>query len=112
MGYWKEVRDVVLKGVDLAVEGVKESAAKAVEKGKDGVAYTQLKAVLFIEQKKLQTILTDLGDLTRDIYREKKDLYTDPVIAEVMDKLTKIENECKRLENEIEKLGFENIKKQ
>jgi len=110
MGYWEEVREVVLKGVDLAVEGVKESAAKAMEKGKDGVAYTQLKTNLFIEQRKLQTILADLGDRTRDIYREKKDIYADPVIAEIMERLTKVENECKRLESEIAKLGFETKK--
>lgn len=107
MGYWEEVREVVLKGVDLAVEGVKDGAAKAVEKGKDGVTYTQLKANLFVEQRKLQTILADLGDRTRDIYREKKDFYADPVIAEVMEKLTKVEDECRRLEAEIKKLGFE-----
>jgi len=107
MGYWEEVREVVLKGVDLAVEGVKDGAAKAVEKGKDGVTYTQLKANLFVEQRKLQTILADLGDRTRDIYRDKKDLYADPIVTEVMDKLTKVEAECKRLEIEIQKLGFE-----
>jgi len=111
MGYWEEIRDVVLKGVDIAVEGVKEGAAKAVVKGKEGVTYTQLKASLFLEQRKLQATLADLGDLTRDIYREKKDFYNDPVIAEVMDKLTKIENECKRLEKEIQNTGFENTKK-
>jgi len=110
MGYWEEVREVVLKGVDLAVEGVKDSAAKAVEKGKDGVAYTQLKASLFVEQRKLQMILADLGDRTRDIYREKKDLYADPVISEIMSKLTNVEDECKRIENEIRKLGFESKK--
>lgn len=110
MGYWEEVRDVVLKGVDLAVEGVKESAAKAVEKGKDSVTYTQLKANLFLEQRKLQTVLADLGDRTRDIYREKKDLYADPVIAEIMGRLAKVEDECKRLESEIQKLGFETRK--
>jgi hypothetical protein len=107
MGYWEEVREVVLKGVDLAVEGVKDGAAKAVEKGKDGVNYTQLKTNLFVEQRKLQTILADLGDRTRDIYREKKDLYSDPIITEVMEKLLKVEDECKRLEAEIKKLGFE-----
>ncbi len=110
MGYWEEVREVVLKGVDLAVEGVKDSAAKAVEKGKDGVAYTQFKTSLFVEQRKLQTILADLGDRTRDIYREKKDLYTDSVITETMNKLGKVEDECKRLEEEIKKLGFETKK--
>jgi len=110
MGYWEEVREVVLKGVDLAVEGVKEGAAKAVERGKDGVTYTQLKTNLFIEQRKLQTILADLGDRTRDIYREKKDLYTDNLIIEVMNKLTGVEDECKRLESEIKKLGFEQRK--
>ncbi len=107
MGYWEEVRDVVLKGVDLAVENVKEGAAKAVVKGKDGVAYTQLKAALFVEQRKLQAILADLGDRTRDIYRDKKDFYSDAVIEDIMGKLTKTEEECRRIEAEIEKLGFD-----
>ena len=110
MGYWEEVRDVVLKGVDIAVEGVKDGAARAVEKGKDGVTYTQLKTNLFVEHRKLQTILADLGDHTRDLYREKKDIFSDPVITEIMEKLTKVEDECKRLESEIQKLGFETKK--
>lgn len=110
MGYWEEVRDIVLKGVDLAIDGVKEGAAKAVERGKDGVNYTQLKANLFLEQRKLQVILADLGDRTRDLYREKKDHYADAIIKEVMDKLTKVEGECKRLESEIKKLGFDSKK--
>lgn len=110
MGYWEEVRDVVLKGVDIAVEGVKDGAARAVEKGKDGVTYTQLKTNLFVEHRKLQTILADLGDHTRDLYREKKDIFSDPVITEIMEKLTKVEDECKRLESEIQNLGFETKK--
>jgi hypothetical protein len=107
MGYWTEVREVALKGLDLAIEGVKDSAAKAMEKGKDGIAYTQLKTNLFVEHRKLQTILADLGDHTRDLYREKKDIYSDPVVTEIMEKLTKVEDECKRIESEIQKLGFE-----
>jgi len=110
MGYWQEVKDVVLKGVDLAVDGVKDGAAKAVEKGKDGVTYTQLKTNLFLEQRKLHVVLSDLGDRTRDIYREKKDIYADVMITEIMDKLSKVEEECRRLEAEIKKLGFESPK--
>lgn len=104
MSYWSEVKDVFLKGVDLAVEGVKEGAAKAVEKGKDGVTYAQYKGNLFLEHKKLQTHLADLGDKTRDIYREKKDLFKDNAVVEIMGKINAVENECKRIEAEIAKL--------
>lgn len=110
MGYWQEVKDVVFKGVDLAIDGMKEGAAKAVEKGKEGLTYTQLKGNLFLEQRKLQGILADLGDRTRDIYRDKKDLYADTMVVEIMEKLSHAEAECKRLEEEIRKIGAEHAK--
>jgi hypothetical protein len=63
-----------------------------------------------VQARKLQTILADLGDHTRDLYKEKKDIFSDPVITEIMEKLTKVEDECKRIEDEIQKLGFETKK--
>ena len=105
MGYWDEVKEVFLKGVDKAVDGMKEGANIAVEKGKDGVAYTQLKKNLFLEHKKLHALIADLGSRTNDIYKEKKDLYSDPAISEIMGKIVQIEDECRRLEGEIKKIG-------
>jgi hypothetical protein len=105
MGYWEEVREVAIKGFDLAVEGIKEGAAKAVEFGKEGAAYTQLKTNLYFEHRKLQTALADLGDRTRDLIKEKKDIYADENISEIMDNLLKIESECRRIEGEMSSLG-------
>jgi len=101
MGYWEEVREVAIKGFDLAIEGIKEGAAKAVELGKESAAYTQLKTNLYFEHRKLQAVLADLGDHTRDLIREKKDIYGDETISEIMNNLQKIEEECRRLESEI-----------
>ena len=49
MSYWSEVRDVALKGIDIALSNFKTTAEQAIEKGKDGVAYLQLKKDLFME---------------------------------------------------------------
>jgi len=110
MGYWQEIREVVLKGLDIAVDSIKDGAVKAVEKGKEGVAYTQFKTNLFFEHRKLQVTLADLGDHTRDLIREKKDIYADKTISEIMGSVAKIEDECKRLEGEIKSLGFDSKK--
>jgi hypothetical protein len=105
MGYWEEVREIAIKSFDLAVEGIKDGASKAVELGKEGAAYTQLKANLYFEHRKLQTALADLGDRTRDLIKEKKDIYADESISEIMDNLLKIESECRRIEGEIASLA-------
>ena len=110
MGYWQEVREVVLKGFDIAVDGIKEGAAKAAGIGKDGVAYTQLKTNLFFEHRKLQVFLADLGDHTRDLVREKKDIHADKAISEIMSNISKIEDECRRIDSEIGLLGFDSKK--
>jgi flagellar capping protein FliD len=107
MGYWKDVREVILKGFDIAIDGIKEGATKAVEMGKDGVAYTQLKTNLFFEHRKLQIALADLGDHTRDLFTEKKDIYADKGITEIMSNIGTIEDECKRMQSKIQSLGYE-----
>jgi len=110
MSYWREVREVVLKGLDIAVDGIKEGAAKAIEMGKDGVAYSQLKTNLFFEHRKLQIVLADLGDHTRDLIKEKKDIYADKTISEIMSNIAVIEDECRRIQSEIRSLGTESNK--
>ncbi len=101
MGYWKDVKGVVSKGIDIAVDGLKEGAEKAVEKGKEGVSYAQLKKDLFVEHRKLHDLLADLGDVTHDLYKEKKDVYADATVKEIMEKVVKLEEDCKRIEKEI-----------
>ncbi|MFH0918969.1 MAG: hypothetical protein V1913_01290 [Fibrobacterota bacterium] len=116
MGYWTEVKDVVLKGMDLAaanikegagvaIENIKQGAGTAVEKGKEGVAYAQLKKNLFLQHRKLHTLLADLGDLTRDLYKDGKDIYKDDKLQKIMEQVVQMETECKRMEQEIDGLG-------
>jgi len=105
MGYWAEVREIALKGLDLAAQNIKEGAAIAVEKGKEGMAYVQLKKDLILAQRKLHNLLADLGDVVCDLYKEKKDVYADAVVKETMDKILASENECKKIEAEIKVIG-------
>jgi len=116
MGYWTEVKDIVLKGLDLAMgnikegagfafENIKEGAGTAVEKGKEGVAYAQLKKDLFFEHRKLQSLLADLGDLTHDLYKAEKDIYKDEKVKNIMERVVQVEKECKRMRQDIRGLG-------
>lgn len=101
MGYWEEVRDVVFKGMNLAMDNLKEGANLAAEKSRQGVAYMQLKTDLFLEQRKLQSLLADLGDLTHDLYKEKKDIYADENVKSKMDEIVEAENKCREIEEKI-----------
>ncbi len=108
MGYWNEVKEMVIKGLNIAAEGIKEGAETAAVKGREGVTYVQLKKDLFIEHRRLQDLLSDLGDKTHDLYKEKKDIYADQSIKDIMDKVVAAEEKCKKIRDDIEKIGKEN----
>jgi len=110
MGYWHEVRDVVLKGIDLAVDGVREGAETAAMKGKDSLTYAQLKKDLFLEQRKLHDHLADLGDAVHDLYREKKDIYTDEKVKGIMESIIIVEDRCRDFEKRLGELWTEKKK--
>ncbi len=105
MSYWKEVKDVFMKGVDLAVDGIKEGATTVAEKSKEGIQFAQLKKDLFFEQRNLHSLLADLGDAVSVAYREKKDLNGDEKILELIEKVNSCENKCRKIEDEIESIG-------
>lgn len=105
MSYWDEVKDIVYKGVNMAVDNLKEGANTAAEKSKQGVSYVQLKKDLFFEQRKLQAYLADLGDITHNIYKENKDIYSDEKAKEIMAKVIEVETACKDIEDKISKLN-------
>jgi uncharacterized protein YydD (DUF2326 family) len=107
MSYWTEVKEVFLKGIDLAVDGIKEGAATIVLKGKEGVQYAQLKKDLFLQHRTLHDTLADLGDAVNESYKEKKDLYTDAKIKSLIGKVKSIEDECRKIEKEIGSIGME-----
>jgi hypothetical protein len=110
MSYWDEVKDIVYKGVNMAVDNLKEGANTAAEKSRHGVAYVQLKKDLFFEQRKLQAFLADLGNLTHILYKENKDIYADDKIKEVMKNVIEAEKVCKDIEDKIAKLSKEEKK--
>ncbi len=107
MSYWNEVRDIVYKGVNIAVDNLKEGANTAAEKSRQGVTYLQLKKDLFLEQRKLQVFLADLGDITHNLYKENKDIYADEKIKEIMSKVIESESACKEIEDKIAKISEE-----
>jgi len=104
MGYWEEVRDVLKKGYDLAMEEVKIGTETIIDSGKKGISYAQYKKDLFFEHKKLQELLADLGDITHDLYKEKKDIYSDEKVKEIITEISKVEAQCQKIEKEIGKL--------
>ncbi len=105
MSYWDEVKDIVYKGINMAVDNLKEGANTAAEKSKQGVTYVQLKKELFLEQRKLQAYLADLGNITHNIYKENKDIYADEKAKEIMEKIIEAETLCKDIEDKISNLS-------
>lgn len=117
MGYWNDVKDVVLKGVDLAFQNIKDGTDTAIDKvvdtSKDSVHYVNLKKDIFLKHRKLHEVLADLGDATHDLYKEKKDIYNDKKIQGLMKMVIEFENECKKNETEMKTLFHENnVKKE
>jgi len=104
MSYWQEVKEVVQKGIDLAIEGAKGGAHITAEKGKDAISYVQLKKDLLMKQRALHDLLADVGDITCSLYKEKKDIYKDEQLSSVMKDIVDIENECKEIEQKISDL--------
>lgn len=105
MSYWSEVKDVALKGIDLALNNFKATAEQAIEKGKDGVAYLQLKKDLFMEQRNLQILLADLGDITNELFKSKGDIAGSARVKEVVDKIAAAEEKCRSIEAEMKKIS-------
>ncbi|HPS57171.1 MAG TPA: hypothetical protein PK514_03615 [Spirochaetota bacterium] len=105
MSYWSEVKDVALKGVDLALSNFKATAEQAIEKGKDGVTYLQLKKDLFMGQRNLQVFLADLGDITNELYKSKSDIAGNLRVKEAVDKIAAAEEKCRSIEAEMKKIS-------
>ena len=104
MSYWQEVKEVVQKGIDIAIAGAKDGAHLTAEKSKDAISYVQLKKDLLMKQRSLHDLLADVGDITFSLYKEKKDIYTDEKLSGVMKNIVDIENECKEIEKKIDEL--------
>ncbi len=116
MGYWEEIKDAFAKGIDLAKEGIKEGADTVVQKTKEGagvvvkktkegVTYAQLKAKLLFKHSEFRDALADLGDAVHDLYKESKDIYADTHVKQLIEKVNAVEDECKKIESEIQAVG-------
>lgn len=105
MSYWSEIKDVALKGIDIALSNVKTTAGQALEKGKEGVAYLQLKKDLFMEQRNLQALLADLGDITNELYKSKSDIAGNEGVKEAIEKIAVAEEKCRSIEAEMQKIS-------
>jgi hypothetical protein len=101
MSYWSEVKEVALKGIDLAISNIKEGTEIAIEKGRDGVAYVQLKKDLFMAQRELHNLLADFGDAAYELYKTGKDISTDSSIKETAVKIAEAETKCRDIEKRI-----------
>lgn len=110
MGYWSEFKEIVSRGVDIALDNIKDGAEIAKVKGKEGLSYLQLKKDLIIKQRKLHDHLTELGEAIRGLYKGKKDIYTDKKVKDIMEKINRVEDECNKLEEEIKSIGSEEKK--
>lgn len=102
MSYWSEVKEVALKGVDLALANLKETTELAIEKGKDSVVYVQLKKDLFLAQRELNTLLADLGDIVNELYKAKGDIYAEGKVKDAVEKIAVSEAKCKDIEKKID----------
>ena len=100
MGYWQEVSDVLKKGVDLAVDNLKESAETLSKKTKEGTIAAKVKTRLFLKQRELHDVMADLGDAVYDVYKEKKDIYADAKVQEMIAKADGIIEECRAISAE------------
>lgn len=101
MSYWSEVKEVALKGIDLALANLKETTEFAIEKGKESVVYVQLKKDLFIAQRELHNLLADLGDLVNEIYKSKGDIYADAKVKDAADRIAASEAKCRDIEKKM-----------
>ena len=101
MSYWTEVKELFLKGVDIALSGFKDTTEAAIEKGKEGVVSIQLKKDLFVAHRELQGHLADLGDAVNEIYKVKGDIYTDDKVKEAVDKISGVEARCRDIEKKM-----------
>lgn len=101
MSYWSEVKEVALKGIDLAISNIREGTEIAIEKGKDGVAYVQLKKELFMAQRELHNLLADFGDIMYELYKSGTDISVHAGVKETAGKIAQAETRCRDIEQRI-----------
>jgi len=91
MGYWDTIKDTVLKGVETVVDITKDMASVA-----------EIKSSLFMERRKLQNELTNLGDKAFEILKNKPEIFNNnEEITLIFDKLKAIEKDCEALEQKL-----------
>jgi adenylosuccinate lyase len=102
MGYWKEIKNSFLAAIDDSVKLYKETDS-FTEATKKEMQLLQLRRDLFLEQRKLQEVLADLGEVAHEAYTEQGNIYRDDM-HDIMHHVAEIEAQCKKLQNEIDNL--------
>lgn len=116
MSYWKEVRELIKKGADIAAENIRQSAENtaqnirqgaenAAEKTKEAANIAKAKAQIFLKHRDLVDIFTDLGELLYNEYNNKKpteklDFFSNPEYTSLIKKADAIVEECSKLAKE------------
>lgn len=103
MGYWKDVGEVLKRGINLAAHEVKEGTETLFEKGREEISQLQHKREFQEKHKELELLLAELGDLTHTLYHEKKDIMKNKDFLNMMQQVDKCEKECKEIESHIHK---------
>lgn len=101
MGYFHEVKDVFMKGLDLAGDKFKEGAETVADFAKDGAHSVQLRKDLFMKQRVYHNAVADVGSIVMDLHKENKDILTDTDFLEKVNEADIIEEECRRIEKEL-----------
>ena len=101
MGYWKEVGDVIKKGVDISMENLKHTADDIVDKTKHTAVEQKSKTKLYFKHRKLHNLLADLGDYAYDNFKEEKNMFNDEKVKELIGEVDTLTTECKSIEENV-----------
>lgn len=96
-----ETMESILKGTEDMAKKARSEGDKIAGKAKEGAQFLKLRADLFIKQRELQDILSDLGDAVLVLYRDKKDIYASTKVKGLAAKAILAEKKCQDIEKKI-----------
>ncbi|MBN1500844.1 MAG: hypothetical protein JW982_11840 [Spirochaetes bacterium] len=99
MSYWNEVKDLLKKGTDIAVENIRQGAETAADKTKEATIAAKGKAKIFLKHRELLEVFADMGEL---LYNNTKNsspennvqFFTNPDYLALVKKADEITAEC------------------
>ncbi len=114
MNYWSELKSKLTNGNpdyfakakklgDLLVSKAKEGSEFLASKSKEEIEILKLKYSLHQNHSKLTDALADVASLSLNMYKNKKDFYSDEDFKKKVELAADIEMLCKQLEDELKK---------